>query len=679
LNKQEELDMRFLALWDYAIILVYFVILIVIGVVLKRRASINLESYFLAGRKMPWWALGISSMAAWFDMTGTMVITSFLYLLGPRGLYIEFRGGACLALAFLMLWTGKYHRRSGCITGAEWMKYRFGGDFWGQFARITMAVSFVVYVTGLLAMAFKGAGLFLSMFMPFSPGVCALILMVVTIIYTLEAGFYGVVVTDIFQSLCIWVTVIFVALMAFNKISASGDLAGIAYAVTGNQGWTTSAPQWRTSMPKGYENYSLLSLMAFFYLIRASMDGLGKGHDPKYFGARSDRECGLLSFLSGWLMMVRWPLMIGFAVLGLFLVKDLFPDQTILSQASQLIKQQVGDLGKNHWAEVVANIMNHPGAYPPAFIDGLHRLMGDTWARKLSLLSYEGTVDPERILPAVMLFNMPFGLRGLVLVALLAAGMSTFNAYINMATGFFTRDIYQAYIRPYASNKEYMWASYAFGTVLVTSGLLLAYTAESINHIWGWLMMGLAGGLGIPLVLRLYWWRFNGGGFGIGTLVGMLSAFVQRIYWSHAPEWLQLVIVVAAGLAGGLIGTFLTQPTNESVLEHFYSTTRPMGFWRPFKRLLSPSLRIATEQEHRHDLLSVPFALGWQITILLLPMQLIIHAYHAFFTTLIILVICLVGLYFFWYRYLEDLDVKPKHNGQSEYTPSAACDAVKNT
>jgi Na+/proline symporter len=655
--------MRFLAFWDYGIILAYFAILLVIGVILKRRASASLESYFLAGRKMPWWALGISSMAAWFDMTGTMVITSFLYLLGPRGLYIEFRGGACLALTFLMLWTGKYHRRSGCITGAEWMIYRFGSDFWGQFARITMAVSFIVYVTGLLAMAFKGAGLFLSMFMPFSPGMCALILMVVTVIYTIEAGFYGVVVTDIFQSLCIWVAVIFVAVMAFNKISASGNLAAVACAVTGNQDWLTTAPQWRTSMPKGYENYSLLSLMAFFYLIKAAMDGLGKGHDPKYFGARNDRECGLLSFLSGWLMSVRWPLMIGFAVLGLFLVKDLFPDQTILSQASQLIKQQLGDPGKNRWAEILAGVMNHPGKYPAVLIDGLQRLMGADWASKLSLLSYEGTVDPERILPAVLLFNMPFGLRGLVLVALLAAGMSTFNAYINTATGFFTRDVYQAYIRPHAGNREYIWASYTFGTALVAAGLLLAYTVESINHIWGWLMMGLAGGLGIPLILRLYWWRFNGGGFGIGTIVGMFTAIVQRIFWSHAPEWLQLMIVVTAGLAGCLIGTFLTRPTDGSVLEHFYRTTRPIGIWRPLKRLLSPQARLETEREHRHDLLSVPFAFGWQVTILLLPMQLLIRAYRAFFVTLIILAVCLVGLYFFWYRHLAGLAADNEHSG----------------
>lgn len=166
--------------WDYAIIVLYVVILVGISRYLRRRASGSLEDYFLAGRKMPWWALGISNMAFWLDMTGTMIITSFLYLLGPRGLYIEFRGGACLVLVFLMLWLGKWHRRSGVITGAEWMVYRFGNGFWGQFARIACVLATVLGTVGMLAYALKGSGLFLSMFLPFSPLVCTLLMLLIT-------------------------------------------------------------------------------------------------------------------------------------------------------------------------------------------------------------------------------------------------------------------------------------------------------------------------------------------------------------------------------------------------------------------------------------------------------------------------------------------------------------------
>ena len=161
--------MRFLRIGDYAVILAYFAILIGIGAAFRKKAAASVEDYFLAGRKMPWWALGLSQMTFWFDMTGTMIIASFLFLLGPRGIWIELRGGAGLVLVFLMLWAGKWHRRSGVITGAEWMIFRFGRDRWGHFARLMSVVSNVVINLALLAYSFKGAGLFLRCSCPFHP------------------------------------------------------------------------------------------------------------------------------------------------------------------------------------------------------------------------------------------------------------------------------------------------------------------------------------------------------------------------------------------------------------------------------------------------------------------------------------------------------------------------------
>ncbi len=636
---------------DYGIIVLYFIILIGIGRFLKKRASASLDDYFLAGRSMPWWALGISNMAAWLDMTGTMVIVSFLYLLGPRGLYIEFRGGACLGLIALMLWVGKWHRRSGVMTGAEWMIYRFGDGFWGHFARLASVVSTVIFSLGLLAYSFVGAGLFLSMFLPFSPLTCSIIMMVITTIYTLESGFYGVVVTDVFQSLCIWVAVVFIVVMVAVKLSGQ-DLTAVAMAVTGNAEWTTTVPQWQTAMPKGYENYSLLWVVGGFYLFKSVVQGMSVGADPKYFGARNDRECGLLSFMCGWMMMLRWPLMLGFAILGLFLVKDLFPDQAVLMSSAELVKQHVGTVSESQWPEVLAGICNNSSGYAPELVGGLQNLLGDQWQSKLNLLSFNGTVNPERILPAVLLFNIPLGLRGLIIVALLAAAMSTFNSIINMTTGFLTKDFYQGYIRPKASNKELIYLSYVFSILQVVIGLAMAYSTESINVIWGWLMMGLSAGLMVPTLLRLYWWRFNGSGFAIGMAAGLGAAILQRTYLPAMIEWQQFVYILGIGLLGSIIGTYLTPPTSRAVLEHFYKTTRPFGLWKPLERILPESVLAATKREHFYDIVSLPFTLGWLVTILLMPMQLMIHAYPAFWGTFVIFAVSMVGLYFFWYRQL---------------------------
>jgi solute:Na+ symporter, SSS family len=648
--------MKYLNFVDYSIIAGYMLILLAIGQYLRKRASASLDDYFLAGRKMPWWALGISSMAAWLDMTGTMVIVSFLYLLGPRGLYVEIRGGACLVLVFLMLWTGKWHRRSGAMTGAEWIAIRFGQDFWGNFARLASVFAMVIFSLGLLAYSFVGAGLFLSMFLPFTPLTCTVIMMLVTTLYTLESGFYGVVVTDVFQSLCIWIAVIFVIIMAGLKTSGA-DIAAVASAITGNQEWITTIPTWKTSMPAGYENYSLLWVVGGFYLFKTIIQGMGTGADPKYFGARSDRECGLLSFMCGWLMMLRWPLMLGFAILGLFLVKDLFPDQSVLTQAADLIKANYPNITKSGWAELTAKILNHPDLYPVDLVNSLKNLLGSEWASKLSMVSFEGTVNPERILPAVLLFNIPMGLRGLIIVALLAAAMSTFNAIINMTTGFLTRDLYQAYLRPKASNKELIYISYGFSVLQVIFGMAMAYSTESINAIWGWLMMGLSAGMIVPAVLRLHWWRFNGGGYAIGTMTGMIAAIFQWYLWRDMSEQLQLVYILAIGITASVTGTYLTQPTPLHILENYYKKIRPFGLWGRFKHLLPPDVLAATKKEHFNDIISVPFTFGWMITILLMPMQLMVKAYGAFWATFSVFAVCMVGLYFFWYRNLPPANV----------------------
>ena len=644
--------MRFLGIGDYSIILAYFAILIGIGSYFRKKAAASMEDYFLAGRKMPWWALGLSQMTFWFDMTGTMIIASFLFLLGPRGIYIEFRGGAGLVLIFLMLWAGKWHRRSGVITAAEWMIFRFGRDFWAHFARLMSVVSWVVINLALLAYSFKGAGLFLSMFLPFSPLVCSLIMMVVTGLYTIESGFYGVIFSDIFQSVCIWIGVGLIVVLAVTRIAGVGDLGALATSVTGNPDWLSALPQWKTQMPKGYEQYGFLFMMTLFYLGKTIIQGLGVGADPRFFGARSDRDCGRLSFLAGWTFMLRWPLMMSFVVLGLLLVKNFFPDQTVLVQAAALIKSHAGAVPQNEWPELLARIMNHPQAFSKELIGGLTQLLGSDWGSKLSLLSYYGTVDPERILPAVLLLNIPTGLRGLLLVAFLAAAMSTFNAIVNASTGFLTRDLYQGYIRPKAKNKELIYASYIFGALVMLVGFTMAYSTKNINDIWGWLTMGLVGGTMIPTVLRLYWWRFNGSGFALGTLIGLAAALLQRIIIPQMPEWQQLLFMVGAGLVGSIIATYIRPPTERNVLEHFYRTTKPFGLWGPLRRILGPEEGAAMSREHKYDLISLPFAFFWQLTMLMLPLFLIVKQFHASAVAASILAISLVGLYFFWYKKL---------------------------
>jgi len=156
----------------------------------------------------------------------------------------------------------------------------------------------------------------------------------------------------------------------------------------------------------------------------------------------------------------------------------------------------------------------------------------------------------------------------------------------------------------------------------------------------------------MPTVLRLYWWRFNGSGFALGTLIGLIAALLQRVLVPQMPEWQQILYMVGAGLAGSVAATYVRPPTDRAVLEHFYRTTKPFGLWGPLKKILGPEEAAAAAREHKYDLISLPFALCWQMSMLLLPLLLIVRQYRASAVTAAVLAVALVGLYFFWYRKL---------------------------
>lgn len=643
--------MEYFSRIDYTLIGIYFLFLIGFAILLRKRASGSLEDYFLGGRKLPWWMLGFSGIASQVNITGTMIILSFLYMLGPRGIYIEFRGGVCLIMVFAMIWGGKWHRRSGCMTLGEWMMFRFGQGAGAKLARFVTVFATIVSTVSLLALMIKGLGIFLSMFLPYSPFVCCLIFIGIATFYTMLSGFYGVVFTDIFQSILIFIGAIVITVLAVNKIPDFQSLADVAARITGNKDWMSSIPHWRTTLLPGYEGYKYLFSFALFYLIHNTFFGISSGVDPKYFGARNDRECGLLTCFWLTLMTFRWPLMMAFAVLGIYLVNDSFAELPALAQAVDLIKQQIGYIPESRWPDVLAGIVGHPENYP-TLAGGLEALLGQGWAGKLQMLSYHGNINPETIMPAVLLKSIPTGLRGMMLIALIAAAMSSFDSAVNAATAYFTRDVYQGYIRVKAKTTELIGVSYVFIILLVAGGFALAYTLKSVNDIWAWMVMGFTSGVIVPGLLRLLWWRFNAAGFAIGTFMGITFAILQRIFYPGIDERLQFVCILTFTLVFTIIATLLSKPTKLEVLENFYKKTRPFGFWRPLKRRLSPEVREKVETEHRNDIIAVPFVMGWQVSMFMMPMQLIIHSFGAFWVTFCIFIICLIGMYFFWYKKL---------------------------
>src|SRR6056297_3681954 len=196
---------------DFTIVGVYITAMVIVGMWFQRKASQNIDSYFLGNNQLPWWALGASGMSSNLDMSGTMIIVALVYAIGARGFYIEIRGGVTLIMAFLMIFIGKWSRRANVMTLAEWMEFRFGNDKEGQLARFITAITSIIMTIAMVTYFAIGGGKFLGQFLgiPDFLGLpshfwAASILIVLATIYTVASGLYGVIWTDVFQGFLIF-------------------------------------------------------------------------------------------------------------------------------------------------------------------------------------------------------------------------------------------------------------------------------------------------------------------------------------------------------------------------------------------------------------------------------------------------------------------------------------------
>ncbi|MGQ4650118.1 sodium:solute symporter family transporter [Lyngbya aestuarii] len=590
---------------DYAIVICYLIAIVIFGVILERKASQGIDSYFLGNRKMSWWALGASGMASNTDLAGTMVITALVYALGSQGFFIEIRGGVVLIMAILMTFMGKWNRRAKVMTLAEWMRLRFGSGREGNTARIISAFANIVFAIGAVSYFSVGGGKFFGQFLGIDDRYASIFLILMALIYTTVSGFYGVIWTDVFQGILIFIAIIYVCVIALQTAILPAEFTvslplgdgKFQQITTTLADWSSMWPKMELDLPGQYAIFNLLGGVIFFYTLKTIMEGFSGGGGyiiQRYFAAKSDREAGLLSLFWIFLLAFRWPLVTAFAVLGI-----------------------------------------HYG------------------------ITNEVIADPELVLPTVIAAYIPIGIKGLLVASFMAAAMSTFDSIINASAAYWVKDIYQAYINPQASNQQLIaqgrWAS----ILIVVSGLLFSFNITNINDIWGWLTLGLSAGLYIPLLLRWYWWRFNGYGFAAGTLVGMMAAILTKVVILpnfnnlQFQEYALFLIPSVCSLIGCIVGTIFTPATDPEVMFNFYRVTRPFGFWQPVSRRLPTNIQAKIKVENQRDILSTLIAIPWQLILFLAGMMLIMKRWDNFGWLLLLFILLSIALYFTWFRHLS--------------------------
>ena len=514
---------------DQIIVVLYLGVIMSIGFAMKRRAARGLSAYFLGGRQLPWWALAMSGSSSYFDITGTMWIVSLFILLGLKGMWVHWLWGFPIT-AFYLAYMGKWIRRSGVLTGAEWMHTRFGDGRAGDLARLAYTIFALLTIAALLGYGAIGMGKFGAVFLPFDPFTCAVLILGLTGLYVIIGGFHGIVRVEIVQTIVLSAGAITFAVIGWRHF----DAAQFSARVPGE--WFSIMPSGRPKelqgVVSGGTDFSLFGALVAVWLAKGlllCLSGPEQLYDfQRFLAARDARDASKLGALWGIIHTVRWPFAMAIAVMAIMGIGD------------------------------------------PALDAALKK-------------------DPETALPLIISARLPHGLVGFMLAALLSGFLATFSSTVNGGAAYLVKDIYQRYIRPQASAQTLIRASYTASALLIAMGLVIAHYGTSINTAFMWIFGTLAAGILPPNVLRWYWWRLNGWGYAAGVFGGMALSLGQvvgdQFLWRvPTPLYVGFPVITLASTFMTVAVALLTKPTETSVLARFYRTIQPAGAWRPVRQ-----------------------------------------------------------------------------------------------
>ncbi len=602
---------------DLAIIVGYFVIVILIGLWVSRRGSKDLNAYFLGGKSLPWYLLGISDASGMFDISGTMWLVYILFVYGLKSVWLPFLWPVFNQI-FLMMFLSRWLRRSDVLTGAEWIQTRFGRDRGANLAHLSVVFFALVNVVAFLAYAFKGIGKFASVMLPWhftnqttglfsDANIYAVIIMGLTSLYAIKGGMISVVITEVMQFTILTVTSIAIGFIAVWKVSPemihNAIPAGWLNPFFGwklNLDWTGILDQVNAAIKSdGNELFGIMFGLMFFKGILASLAGPAPNYDmQRILATRNPREASLMN---------------GMVNLALY-----FPRYLMITGITVL---------------ALAFCMTDLRAMPKP--------------------------DFELLLPTVLRDYIPVGVLGLLLAGLLAALMSNFAATLNAAPAYVVNDIYKRFFNPNMPPKaQVRWSRIASFVALVV-GIFFGALTTSITEVMMWIVGGLYGGYVMANVLKWYWWRFNGYGYFWGMMAGLLSALfvpeLATLSGFHVANTLYLFpVILGCSVAGCLLGTFLTKPEEDAVLMKFYQTVNPWGAWGPIREKVMkqhPSFR--PNPEFAKDFTNVIVGIVWQLCLTALPIYLVLREWPWVGGIFAVLVVTSVFLKFNWYDKLE--------------------------
>jgi hypothetical protein len=192
----------------------------------------------------------------------------------------------------------------------------------------------------------------------------------------------------------------------------------------------------------------------------------------------------------------------------------------------------------------------------------------------------------------------------------------------------------------------------------------MGFFANSINSLTLWITSALFGGYVAANFLKWIWWRFNGWGYFWGMMAGLISASLQFILdqnkgnfsegtllydLAHIHAIYLFPIIFGLSLLGSLLGTFLSKPTEISVLKSFYKNVRPWGWWNPvYEALKTEDNAIEKNTDFWKDMLNCVIGIVWQSSMIVMPIYFLIRDYPKTLISLVVFLVASIILKFTW-------------------------------
>ena len=503
---------------DWTIVGAYFAVSLAVGIWASKQAGEDTKSFFLAGRNMPWWLLGVSMVATTFSTDTPNLVTDLVRQNGVSGNWVWWAfllTGMLTVFVYAKLW-----HRSGVLTDIEFYELRYSGKaaaFLRGFRALYLGLVFNVLVMGAVSLAAVKFG---EIVLGWPGWLTLTIACSITLAYSTLGGLKAVIITDFVQfSLAmigsIWAMIY---ILGLEQIGGLSNL--IAHANVVDK--LALIPD--LSDPDIWVPILLVPLAVQWWAsyYPGSEPGGGGYIAQRMFSAKDEKNAvsATLFFNVAHYALRPWPWI-------------------LIALSSLIVFPELSDI-KAAFPNLPADKLGHDVAYP------------------------------------AMLTLLPSGLLGLVAASLIAAFMSTMSTQLNLGASYLVNDFYHRFIKPDASEKHLVNVGRLFTIISIILGGGLGLFLTSAGQAFTLLLM-IGAGTGMIYILRWFWWRINA----YTEIVAMVSSLCIAFYFNFIDQsfagWEKIVIGAILTTVVWVVATYLTPPDDEETLQNFVKKVNPGG------------------------------------------------------------------------------------------------------